>query len=127
MLFRSRDGGLQRVFGLDYGYSNDPTAFIAAAVDTVGRRIYLYDEHYEKKMLNSDIAAMLRRKGYAKERIRADAAEPKSNEDLRRKGILRLTAARKGPDSVINGIARIQEFSLLVHPRCVHTAAELSS
>ena len=122
-----RDGGLQQVFGLDYGYSNDPTTFIAAAVDTVGRRIYLYDEHYEKKMLNSDIAAMLRRKGYAKERIRADAAEPKSNEDLRRKGILRLTAARKGPDSVINGIARIQEFSLLVHPRCVHTAAELSS
>ena len=57
----------------------------------------------------------------------SDAAEPKSNEDLRRKGILRLTAARKGPDSVINGIARIQEFSLLVHPRCVHTAAELSS
>ena len=117
----------RRIYGLDYGYTNDPTAFIAAAVDTVGRRIYLYDEHYEKKMLNSDIAAMLRRKGYAKERIRADAAEPKSNEDLRRKGILRLTAARKGPDSVINGIARIQEFSLLVHPRCVHTAAELSS
>lgn len=77
-----RDGGLQQVFGLDYGYSNDPTAFIAAAVDTVGRRIYLYDEHYEKKMHNSDIAAMLRRKGYAKERIRARCGGAKSNEDL---------------------------------------------
>ena len=122
-----RNGDLRQIFGLDYGYSNDPTAFIAAAADVRERRLYLYDEHYERKMLNSDIAAMIRRKGYAKERIRADAAEPKSNEDLRRRGIPRVTAARKGPDSVINGIARIQEFSLIVHPRCIHTAAELAS
>ena len=65
---------------------NDPTAFIAAAVDTVGRRIYLHDEHYEKKMLNSDIAAMLRRKGICQGAYPRRWAEPKSNEDLRHKG-----------------------------------------
>ena len=115
------------VFGLDYGYTNDPTAFIAMAVNTTEKIIYIYDEHYEKRMLNDAIAAMIAEKGYAKERIRADAAEPKSNEDLRRLGLTRLTAARKGRDSVMNGIARLQEYRLVVHPLCVHTAEELSS
>lgn len=120
-----RREGLRHVFGLDYGYTNDPTAFIAAAVDEAAKRIYLYDEHYQRRMLNEDIAAMIVEKGYQKERIRADAAEPKSNEDLRRLGICRLQAANKGRDSILSGISRLQEYRLVVHPRCVHTAAEL--
>lgn len=119
--------GVRHIFGLDYGYTNDPTAFIAAAVEEAEKRIYIYDEHYEKRMLNEDIATMIVRKGYQKERIRADAAEPKSNDDLRRLGIGRLQAANKGRDSVLSGISRLQEYRLVVHPRCVHTAAELGS
>lgn len=116
-----------RVFGLDYGYANDPTAFIAAAADPDTRELYIFDEHYEKRMLNGDIAAMIRRKGYEKERIRADAAEPKSNEELRRLGIRRLTAAAKGADSVRAGIDRLQSYRMTVHPRCVYTLQELNS
>lgn len=116
-----------RIFGLDYGYSNDPTAFIAAAVDPVAKQLYIFDEHYQTRMLNGEIAAMIVRKGYAKERIRADAAEPKSNEELRRLGLSRLRAAVKGPDSVRSGIAALQEYHITVHPKCVHTVAELSS
>lgn len=122
-----RREGLRHVFGLDYGYANDPTAFIAAAVDEKAKCIYIYDEHYETKMLNGDIAAMIKKKGYQKERIRADSAEPKSNDDLRRLGIGRIQPASKGADSVNAGIARLQEYRLLVHVRCVHTAAELAS
>ena len=122
-----RREGIRHVFGLDYGYTNDPTAFIAAAVEEETKRIYLYDEHYQRRMLNEDIAAMIVAKGYQKERIRADSAEPKSNDDLRRLGIGRLQAAGKGRDSVLSGIARLQEYRLVVHPRCVHTAAELRS
>lgn len=116
----------RHVFGLDYGYTNDPTAFIAAAVNPIEKVLYIYDEHYAHRMLNSDIASMLMRKGYAKERIRADSAEPKSNEDLRRMGIGRITAAEKGRDSIINGIARLQEYRIVIHPMCPHTAAEIS-
>ena len=119
--------GYRHIFGLDYGYTNDPTAFIAAAVQEEKKRIYIYDEHYEKRMLNEAIAGMIRQKGYHKERIRADSAEPKSNDDLRRLGLTRLHPAAKGKDSVLAGIARLQEYRLVVHPRCVHTAAELSS
>lgn len=115
------------VFGLDYGYSNDPTAFIAAAVNPVDKRLYIYDEHYEKRMLNEDIAEMIKKKGYQKERVRADSAEPKSNEELRRLGIARIQPAVKGADSIRNGIATLQGYEMIVHPTCVHTIEELSA
>lgn len=117
----------RHVFGLDYGYTNDPTAFIAMAVNPVDKVLYIYDEFYQKRMLNDAIAAAIIAKGYAKERIRADSAEPKSNDDLRRLGITRLLPARKGKDSILNGIAKLQEYRMVVHPSCAHTAEELSS
>ena len=118
---------LRHFFGLDYGYTNDPTAFIAFAVNPEAKEIYIYDEHYETKMLNSNIAQMIKQKGFAKERIRADCAEPKSNEDLRRLGISRIMPSVKGKDSILNGIAQIQEYKIFVHPKCKNTFAELSS
>ena len=114
-------------FGLDYGYTNDPTAFIAFAVNNVEKEIYIYDEHYQTRMLNSDIADMIRAKGFAKEIIRADAAEPKSNADLKRMGIQRIMPSVKGRDSVMHGIAEIQEYKIYVKPTCTNTIMELSS
>ncbi len=117
----------QSFFGLDYGYTNDPTAFIAFALNPITKQMFIYDEHYEKKMLNSDIANMIISKGFAKERIRADAAEPKSNDDLRRLGISRIQPSVKGKDSILNGIQKISEYKIFVHPKCVNTIKELSS
>ena len=124
---RGKEWQFRHIFGLDYGYTNDPTAFIAAAVNQVERRLYIFDEHYERRMLNSDIAAMIKRKGYHKERIRADSAEPKSNDDLRRLGITRIVPSEKGHDSIINGIVGIQEYEIIVHPLCKNTLKELGS
>ena len=117
----------KHVFGLDYGYTNDPTAFIAMAVNPVDKVLYIYDEHYETHMLNDAIANMIKDKGFQKERIRADSAEPKSNDDLRRHGITRIQPATKGRDSVNNGIARLQEYKMIIHPDCQNAIAELSS
>ncbi len=114
-------------YGLDYGYSNDPTAFIAFTANPIDRIIYIFDEFYQTKLLNSDIAAEIRRKGYAKERIRADCAEPKSNDDLRRLGISRVLPSQKGRDSILNGIDKINDYKIFVDPRCKNTAAEFSS
>ena len=118
---------LPAYFGLDYGYINDPTAFIAFYVDSKNMRIHIFDEFYKKRMLNSDIAEQIKKMGYAKERIRADSSEPKSNEDLRRMGISRIMPATKGPDSILNGIARISEYKITVEPNCTNTIAELTS
>lgn len=114
------------VFGLDYGYTNDPTAFIALLVNKADKIIYVFDEIYQRGMVNSEIAAAIAAKGYAKERIRADSAEPKSNEELRRYGIARVFPAEKGRDSILNGISLVREYKIRVLPACRHTIAELS-
>ena len=114
-------------FGLDYGYTNDPTAFIAFMANTRDKQLYIFDEIYKKRMLNSDIADAIKQKGYQKERIRADSAEPKSNDDLRRMGISRITPSVKGKDSILNGIARINEYKIFVNPACGNMINELST
>ena len=114
-------------FGLDYGYTNDPTAFVAFKANPIDKEIYIYAEFYEKRLLNSDIAARIKDMGFSKERIRADSAEPKSNDDLRRLGIGRITASVKGKDSVLNGIAAINEYKIMVAPHCLNMIKELSS
>ncbi len=114
-------------FGLDYGYTNDPTAFIAFKVNPIKRKVYIFDEFYKKRMLNCDIADEIKRRGYSKERIRADSAEPKSNDDLKRLGISRITPSVKGRDSILNGIAKICEYEIIVNPSCINTVRELST
>lgn len=65
--------------------------------------------------------------GYGKERIKADCAEPKSIDELRDAGLHRIRAARKGKDSVNNGIQYIQGYTIIVHPRCVNFITEISN
>jgi phage terminase large subunit len=114
-------------FGLDFGYAVDPTAFIAIIADPEARELYVFDEHYERGMTNDEIARMIERKGYAKEKITADSAEPKSIEEIRRYGIRNIHPAEKGPDSVLHGIQRLQQYTIIVHPRCQYTQIELAN
>ncbi len=114
-------------FGLDYGYTNDPTAFIAFWANPIDHKIYIFKEFYEKRMLNCHIAQRIKDLGFAKERIRADCAEPKSNDDLRRLGIGRIMPSLKGRDSILNGIAAISEYEITVDPGCVNMIRELST
>lgn len=123
----SKRKSARAVFGLDWGYSNDPTAFIAAIVDQDTKEIFIFDEHYQKAMVNSEIASMIKYKGYTKEQIIGDSSEPKSIEELKRAGILRIKGAAKGKDSILNGIQFIQDFKLIVHPKCENTIIELSN
>lgn len=123
----SKRPGIQSVFGLDFGYTNDPTAFIAALVDTKTKELYIYDEHYQKAMTNEDIANMIKYKGYAKEKITADSAEPKSIDDIKRKGIRRIKAAKKGKDSILNGIQNIQDYKIIIHPKCENFITEINN
>ena len=120
-------GEWRAFFGLDYGYTTDPTAFIAIKVNPAEKIIYVFDEFCETRMLNCDIANKIISMGYGKERIRADSAEPKTNDDLRRLGLLRLQPSVKGRDSVINGIMNISEYKIFVDPKCKNTLSELSS
>src|SRR5690606_7935049 len=53
--------GLECVQGLDFGYTNDPTAFNQSYIDLQAKRIYVYDGFYEKGMTNAQIADAIKR------------------------------------------------------------------
>lgn len=114
------------VFGLDFGYTNDPTAFICALLNVKEKNLYVFDELYEKGLSNEKIAEKIKAMGYGKERIIADSAEPKSIDQLKGLG-LRVKGAAKGRDSIKNGIQWIQDLKILIHPRCVNFQTEISN
>lgn len=114
------------IFGLDFGYTNDPTALFCGAVDGENKKIYVFDELYEAGLTNRKIYYRIMMKGFKKERIVADSAEPKSIEELRELGLSRIKSARKGRDSVNHGIQRIQDYEIIVHPKCVNFLNEIS-
>ena len=118
---------LTAVFGLDFGYTNDPTALFCGLVDGKKKIIYIFDEMYQKAMTNEMIAEKIIRMGYAKEKIIADSAEPKSIDRLYELGLRKIRRATKGRDSVNNGIAYVQEFNMVIHPKCVNFITEISN
>lgn len=118
--------GINAAFGLDFGFTTDPAALWCGLVDKGKRLIYVFDELYEKGLTNQELYKAIEARGYAKEQITADSAEPKSIEELRRAGLTRVRKSRKGPDSIRHGIQQIQNFRIIVHPRCVNTLRELS-
>ena len=119
--------GIESVFGLDFGYTNDPTALFCGLIDIKNKVLYVFDEMYQKGMSNEKIAEAIRSMGYSKERITADSAEPKSIDRLRELGIWNIRPARKGKDSVNNGIDFIQGFKILIHPKCENFIKEIGS
>lgn len=119
--------GIKSAFGLDFGYTVDPTVLVCMLVDMANKKIYIFDELYETGLTNQQLASRIIDMGYAKEKIRADSAEPKSIEELYQAGLKGITGARKGKDSILNGIQRVQDYELIVHPRCVNVLRELST
>lgn len=114
------------VAGLDFGYTNDPSAFFIGFLNESERKLYVYDEIYKKQMSNKDIYKEITALGYSKERITADSAEPKSINELNELG-LRVKAAKKGKDSILNGIQWIQDLEIIIHPRCNNFLTEISN
>lgn len=116
----------ESINGLDFGYSNDPAALFIGFIDQKRKKIFVWDELYKKGLTNRKIYEEVTKSGYAKKKIVADSAEPKSIDELRGYG-LRVTASVKGPDSINHGIQFIQDYEILVHPRCVHFITEISN
>ena len=115
------------VFGLDFGYTNDPAAFFCAILDQEQKEIYVFDEIYQKGMQNTAIYNNIEKLGFRKEIIVADSAEPKSIDHLKGLGLYRIKASKKGKDSINAGIQFIQDFKIFIHPRCVNFLTEISN
>lgn len=118
---------VRSVFGMDFGYTNDPSTLFCGLIDQTNKILWVFDEMYERGMSNERIAEKVIAMGYAKERIKADCAEPKSIDRLRILGLAHIQRSRKGKDSIRNGIDNLQDYHIIVHPRCVNFITEISN
>lgn len=114
-----------RKHGLDFGFSSDPAAAPFTHYEKSKKRIWIYDEMYEKGLTNPVLAETLEPK-LGSDYITADSSEPKSIVELNMHGINAIPA-QKGKDSVTFGIQWLQQHELLVDKNCVNMRNELQS
>lgn len=118
---------LPSFFGLDFGFTNDPTAFMHVKIDRENKRLYILEEYVKKGLLNNQIAEAITSLGYSKEVLMADSAEQKSIAELQTLGLRRAIPVDKGRGSVLQGIQFLQQFDIIVDERCVKTIEELEN
>lgn len=110
--------------GLDFGFVNDPTAFVCSLLDEKNKKLYVYQEFFQKGLLNDQIAKVIKEMGYAKSAIVADSAEQKSIEEIKKYGIYRIKPAVKGQGSILQGIQKLKQFEIIIDPSCVNLIEE---
>jgi len=115
---------VSRNYGLDWGYTNDPTALVEIGMR--GENIYMNEKIYQTGLTNSDISKLLVERGVVKyhDEIVADSAEPKSIEDLRRAGYI-IMPCLKGEDSIRKGIDFMKSHNLFVTKNSINLIKEL--
>jgi len=106
-------------YGLDFGYSNDPTGIVGIHYYNGG---YIFDEiTYQKGLSNKQIADVLN--NVPKALVIADSAEPKSIDEIRLYGI-NILPAQKGQGSVLQGIQYLQQQRISVTKRSTNLLKE---
>jgi phage terminase large subunit len=114
-----------RTFGMDFGYTNDPTTLIE--IRYAHGNLYWKQHIYETGLTNPDISRRLAEIGHeSNELIIADSAEPKSIEELRRMG-WHVRPAVKGSDSVMNGIDAMKRYPIYIHSASKQLIEEFGS
>jgi phage terminase large subunit len=117
----------QLMVGLDFGFVNDISAIVGSIMDEENKRIYVFKEYGATNKTNSDLVDIITSLGFNKSVIIADCAEPKSIEEIRRAGVQKIRACKKGPDSIIHGIQKLQNYQIIVHPSCTGIITELEN
>ena len=104
--------------GLDYGFVNDISAFVASLLDEENKKIYVFKIWGDTNKTNDELSNIIKSMGFSKSLIIADCAEQKSIEEMKRAGILRIKPSVKGADSIIHGIQKLQQYDIIIHPSC---------
>lgn len=125
------------LYGADWGYSVDPSVLVRCFVGVervendgtlvTGRTLFIDREAYAVGVEIDHLPALFDTVPGAREwPIVADSARPETISYLNRHGFPKIEAAVKGKDSVKEGVIFLQNFNIVVHPRCTHTVDELS-
>ena len=109
--------------GIDFGYTNDPTAI--PAIYQFNNEYYIDEVEYKVGMNNSQIAKRLTKDGFTRgDKIIADCAEPKSIDEINSFGFY-IKPSKKGKDSIMFGIEVLQQHHFNVTERSTNVIEEL--
>lgn len=110
-------------YGLDWGYSSDPTAFVE--VWQMDKELYINELIYETKLTNSMIVERFNKLKVSKYvQIVADSSEPKSIQDISNFGYSNIIGAKKGADSIVNSIDTLQQFKIHITEQSTNVIKE---
>lgn len=118
------DDSLPSIYGMDFGYVNDPTTLVKIATDK--NNIYTELKLHRKGMSTPDIITFLEQTVTKDDLILADCAEPRLIKELQLEGY-NVVACRKGPDSIKNGLARLNEKTINTRVEDVEMHRELNN
>lgn len=110
--------------GIDFGFADDPFAFIRCHIDKKRKTLYITDEIYEKE-LHNDEAALQVNAIIGSEVVTCDSAEPKSISDLRRNRT-NAKPAKKGPGSIEHGIKTLKGYKIIIDIGCPNAIREIA-
>ena len=114
----------KRYIGIDFGFTNDPTAIIDVRLSN--GELWIHEIAYSNGLLNTDIARILKEYGVGSTTIIADSAEPKSIAELRSHG-LNVEPAKKGADSIKNGIDILKRYKINITKSSAGVRKEISA
>lgn len=119
--------GMESFFGMDFGFTHDPTTLISSIFDSETMELWIFDELYKPGLLVEDIVHETAKRNLLAATIKADSASPMTIAELKRKGLRRIKGAEKGKDSVELGINFMQGLKIHIHPSCTHTIEEFNT
>lgn len=120
------ESGKWTAFGLDFGFTNDPTAIIKVVYQ--GGELWAEELCFETGLTNPDIANKLRSFGVGTlDDIIADSSEPKSIAEIRRGGFRAIRGVKKGKDSINMGIDVMKRFKINIHKKSINLIDEFSN
>lgn len=117
----------QTYFGMDFGFTHDPTTLLSSIYDKDRHELWVFNELYRTGLVVEDIIKEAEQRNLLGAKITADSASPMIIEELRRKGMRRIRPMKKAKDSIQTGISFMQGLKIYLHPSCKHTIEEFNT
>ena len=114
----------KRWIGMDFGYTNDPTAIIEVALHE--EFLYMDEICYQTRMLTNDIIKVLKREQCQNKKIISESADPRLIDEIHNAG-LNIHAVEKFKGSVMAGITKMQEYRIRITKRSDHIKKEIDN
>ena len=113
-------------YGTDWGFSVDPSTLVRVHIDEDKRQLYIAEEVYQVGCEIDDLPALFDDVTEARKwMITADSARPETISYMKRQGF-RIKAAKKGTDSVKDGLEFLKSYDIVINPRCKHAISEFT-